>query len=111
MSINDQLELIANAPQKDKLDKYKNIVDEIFKGTSNINQFKNDIQCLFSHITQESVVLSISRQVIQLTIDKLTECESENIDNVDRQEIWKIIIENLKTRLVTFEEQVREYFN
>jgi len=106
MSINDQLEQLANAQQKDKLDKYKELVNEIFNNTSNVSQFKNDIQSLFNHITQESVVLSISRQVIQLTIDKLTMYEGEDIDNNDRQEIWKIIIGCLKTRLVTFEEQV-----
>jgi len=105
MSINDQIEQILNAPQKDKLDKYKNLVDEIFNNSIDINQFKNNIQSFFNHITQESVVLSISRQVIQLVIEKLTNFENKDIDNVDKQEIWKIIIENLKTRLVTFEEQ------
>ena len=106
MSINDQLEQLVNVPQKDKLDKYKELVNEIFNNTSNVNQFKHDIQSFFNHITQESVVLSISRQIIQLTIDKLAMYEGEDIDNVDKQEIWKIIIGSLKTRLVTFEEQV-----
>lgn len=104
MTVRDQLEQIANAPQKDRLDKYKNLVEEIFKNTIEENILKNNIQDLFSHIIQESVVLSISRQIIQLTIDKLTECE--NIENIDKQELWKIIIEILKKRLVTFEEQV-----
>jgi len=105
MSIKDQLDKIASAPQKeDKLDKYKNLVDDIFKNTSDENQFKNNIQSLFNHITQESVVLSISRHIIQLTIEKLAICET--IDNDVKKEIWKIIIENLKARLVTFEEQV-----
>ncbi|KAG4084751.1 PCI-domain-containing protein [Neocallimastix lanati (nom. inval.)] len=103
MSINDQLEQITNAPQKDKLDKYKKLVEDIFKNITDENIFKDNIQYLFNHIIQESVVLSISRQIIQLAIDKLIECES--IENINKQEIWKIIIENLKKRLVTFEEQ------
>jgi len=109
MSINDQLEQITNAPQKDKLDKYKKLVEDIFKNITDENIFKDNIQYLFNHIIQESVVLSISRQIIQLAIDKLIECES--IENINKQEIWKIIIENLKKRLVTFEEQVRSFFS
>lgn len=102
----------STSSQKEKLVEYKNLIEKIFNNAA-ISSLENSgkqalilssqVQEFFSHIVQENVVLSISRQVIQQLVDSIDKCQTVQFEI--KKNLWETAAKYLKTRLVAFEEQ------
>ncbi|KAJ1546069.1 COP9 signalosome complex subunit 4 [Nowakowskiella sp. JEL0078] len=107
-SLGQQLSQIATSgSQKDKPTLYKQVLIQIFEGSSKTsNDIVIETREFLSHTIQESVGLVVSRQLLNDFIS-VFEVWAKTINDSDIiQGVWNYLLERTQSRVSAFEEQI-----
>eukprot|EP01121_Diplochlamys_sp_Union-15-3_P016939 TRINITY_DN5869_c0_g1_i3.p1 TRINITY_DN5869_c0_g1~~TRINITY_DN5869_c0_g1_i3.p1 ORF type:complete len:413 (-),score=74.42 TRINITY_DN5869_c0_g1_i3:16-1227(-) len=93
-----EIESSAKKDQKAKLEKYKQLLSNIFS-----KQKKDDLQAFLAHLADEETPLVISRQLLSEYAENLAKLPEEL-----HKEVAEYSLAKLENRVVAFEEQVSQ---